>query len=603
MGTPLGVAEGGLLLAVGGLLVGALAVSLAAGRLRLPGLVLVLGLGMAIGSDGLGWIAFDDYGLARTVGVIALVLILFEGGLAAGWPEVRPVLGPAIALAVGGTIATALLTGLVASWLFDLSSLEGMLVGSLVAATDGAAIFAALRGSTLRRRLARTLEGEAGFNDPVAVLLVVGFIEWIGRPDYGVLDMGVLFVEKIGIGLVVGLALGRLAVLGLQRMHLASAGLYPVASLGVAALTYGAADSLHGSGFLAVYLAGLAIGSAPTPASSTIVTFHDGLAWIAQVAMFLTLGLLVFPGQLGSVAVEGTLLALVAAVVARPLAATAALLPFGFGLREGVVIGWAGLRGAVPVVLATFPVLAGVPHSQELFDIVFFAVLVSTVLQGSTFLPLARRLGLTTNEAALPAPLMEAGAIRRLGAEVIEFPVARGDAAAGRRVRELGLPRDALLNVIVRGEQAIPPRGSTRVEAGDHLHVLVRQEAAMEFRTLLGRWRTGPLETPPPRRIGRRATSIFTTRPWGEDDGDPARPGEVTGVAVVERLRTRRDVPGALVALADGRFAFTGPVLAVGAASQLQDGARRRLRQARTDDERAWWREVIGALAAPWSEA
>lgn len=563
--------------------------------------MLVLGLGMAIGSDGLGWISFDDYGLARTVGVIALVLILFEGGLAAGWAEVRPVLGPAVALAVGATIATALLTGAVAAWLFDLSTLEGMLVGSIVAATDGAAIFAALRGSTLRRRLARTLEGEAGFNDPVAVLLVVGFIEWIGRPDYGVLDMAVLFVEEIGIGLVVGLALGRLAVLALGRLQLASAGLYPVASLGVAALTYGTADSLHGSGFLAVYLAGLALGSAPSAGSRTIVTFHDGLAWVAQVAMFLTLGLLVFPSQLGSVALEGTLLALVAAVVARPLAATLAVLPFGFGLREGVVIGWAGLRGAVPVVLATFPVLAGVPHSREVFDIVFFAVLVSTVLQGSTFLPLARRLGLTTNEAALPAPLIEAGAIRRLGAEVIEFPVAPGDAAAGRRVRELGLPRDALLNVIVRGEQAIPPRGSTRIAAGDHLHVLVRQEAAMDFRRLLERWRTGPLEPPPPRRVGRRATSIFTTGPWRGSDGDPARPTAVAGVAVVERLRTRRDEPGALVALADGRFAFTGRVLAVGAASQLQDGARRRLRQARTEDERAWWREVIGALATPWS--
>src|SRR4051812_35638555 len=192
------MSEGVLLLATGALLAGALAASLVASRVRVPGLVVVLGVGMAIGSDGAGWIHFDNYRLAETIGVIALALILFEGGLAAGLPEIRPVLGPAVALAVGGTLITAVIAGLAAAWLFGFSTLEGLLVGSIVASTDGAAIFALLRGSTLRRRIARTLEGEAGLNDPVAVLLVLAFIDWIELPDYGALDMIRLFVQQLG---------------------------------------------------------------------------------------------------------------------------------------------------------------------------------------------------------------------------------------------------------------------------------------------------------------------------------------------------------------------------------------------------------------------
>jgi cell volume regulation protein A len=592
------VSDGHLILIAGALLTAGLAVSFVAGRVRVPGLVLVLGLGMVVGSDGLGLIHFEDYRLARTVGIVALALILFEGGLAAGWQEIRPVLGPALSLALVGTVVTALLAGLAAAALLDLSTTEGMLLGSVLAATDGAAIFAVLRGSTLRRRVARTLEGEAGFNDPVAILLVLGFIAWIEEPGYGVLDMAWLFVRQLSIGTVVGLAVAAASVTALQRVRLASAGLYPVASLAFAALAYGAADSLHGSGFLAVYLTGLALGSVPTPAQRTIVTFHDGLAWVAQLSMFVVLGLLVFPASLDEVGLEATALALFVAVVARPLAALLATVFTRFSLRERLVLGWAGLRGAVPVVLATFAVIENVPHSVEFFNVVFFAVVVSTVLQGTTFEPLARRLGVTTSEAALPLVLIEPTAIRRLGAEVVEFVVQPEHAAAGRRVRELGLPRDALLNLIIRGDQALPPRGSTVIEPGDHLHVLVRQEAALEFAELLARWRDGPLGPPArPRPLIRAVATVFTSRPWRSEDGDPGRPTEIGGVQVVEQLRTRRDRPGALVALSDGRYAYTGGVLAVGSAPQLQEAARRALRYADGDGEQAWWREVIGALA------
>jgi potassium/hydrogen antiporter len=592
------MADGSYILIVGALLAVGLLASLLASRVRVPALILFLAVGMALGSDATGLIDFNDYRLARTVGIVALALILFEGGLTSGWREIRPVLGPALSLATLGTLLTAAVAGFAAAWLFDLSTLQGLLIGAIVSATDGAAVFSLLRNSTLRRRIARTLEGESGFNDPIAVLLVLGFIDWIQKPDYGLADMLLLFLKEFAIGAMVGVAVGWLAVRAFRRANLGAPGLFPVASITTAALAFGGADILHGSGFLAVYVAGLALGGAQIPAKRAVVVFHEGLAWVAQIVMFLTLGLLVFPGRLDEIAVEGTVLALLIMFVARPVAVAVATALQGFSVAERVVLGWAGLRGAVPVVLATFPVIDGVPNSVETFDIVFFAVALSTLVQGSTFEPFARALGVTTNEPALPRPLAEAGTVRRLGAEVLEYPVGADDAAVGKRVRDLGLPRDALVNVIVRGDAALPPRGSTRLEAGDVLHVLVRSEAADALPALLERWRDGPIgPAPRPPPAPRSRAAIYTMRRWGEDDGDPARPAAVAGRPVGDLLRTRRDVPGALVVLDDGRYAVSGPTLAVGSREQLTTHARRRLRLAADDRERAWWEEVIGALA------
>jgi potassium/hydrogen antiporter len=576
--------------------------SLIAGRLRVPGLLLFLFLGMGIGTDGLGWIDFSDYELARRIGIIALALILFEGGLTSGLLEIRPVLAPALTLAIVGTIVTAVVTGLAAAVLFDFSNLDGMLLGSVLAATDGAAIFALLRSSTLKRRLATTLEGESGFNDPVAVLLVLGFIEWLQRDSYGLGDMALLFVRQLGIGVAVGLVVGGAAVWTLRRVQLATAGLYPVATLAVAALAFGGADALHGSGFLAVYLAGLALGTVGVPAQQTVTAFHQGLAWVAQVSMFVALGLLVFPSRLDDIAVRGTVLALVLVFVSRPLAVAVATLPGGFTWAERAVLSGAGLRGAVPVVLATFPVIAGVGGSTQLFDIVFFAVLLSTLIQGTTFEPLARLVGATTTEPAMPRPLAEAGTIRRLGAEVLEYPVGDDDAVVGARVRDLGLPREAVVNVIVRGDEAIPPRGSTILRAGDRLHVLLRSELSRDVHRIVERWRQGPIG-PSPRRRTRphgRAT-LFTVRPLAQTAlaGDAAHPREIAGTAVSAQLRIRRDVPGALVALEDGRYAVVGPLVAVGGRQSLASWAMRRLRRLPGDDpERGWLQNVVGALAA-----
>ena len=597
------MSDGLLILLAGALLALGIAASLIAGRVRVPGLVLFLGVGMVIGSDVTGLVDFgdslQDVELARTIGIVAMALILFEGGLAAGWDEIRPVLGRSAALAVLGTLVTAAVVGLAASWLLDLDVEEGLLVGSIVSATDGAAVFSVLRTSSIDRRLARLLEGESGFNDPVAIVLVLGLIEVIGDPSFGALDMVALAVQELAIGAVVGVVVGRLAVEAFRRAQFGSSGLYPVASIAAAALSFGVADTIHGSGFLSVYLTGLALGSGQIPARRTVADFHDGLAWVSQIAVFFTLGLLVFPSDLGSILGEGLLIAAVLMFAARPVAALVSTVGARLRLSERLLLGWAGLRGAIPIVLATFPVLAGVPNAESFFNIVFFVVLTSTLLQGATFEPLARAFRLTTEEPALPRPLLEVGTIRRLGAEVLEFPVGEDDAIAGRLVNELGLPREALVSVIVRGDQALLPRGSTTIEDGDRLHILVRRGAREEVEGLFELWREGPIgrAEPAPQRIYGR-TPIFTVQPWKTEFGDPGRPESVDGVAVVRPLRVRRGEPGALVQLEDGRFAVTGEGrVAAGGPRQLFRYCRDRIRRADEPASVAWWQEVAGVLS------
>ncbi len=591
-----------LILVAGALLAIAIAAALLADRIRMPGLLLFLALGILVGSEGIGGVKFDDAEVARTLGTIGLVLILFEGGLTAGWGEIRPVFGTAAALATAGTFLTAMLTGLAAIWIFDLSTLQGLILGSAVAATDSAAIFAVLRGSRLQRRLARTLEGESGMNDPVALLLVVGFGEWIADPSYGAADMLTLFAVKIALGAAFGLGLGWLARRVIERVTLPTQGLYPVATVAAAALSYGLAETLGGSGFLAVYATALVLGTGAIPARSTVVAFHQGLGWLAQIGLFFVLGLLVFPSQLWGVAGKGLLLSAVLIVVARPLATFLVTLPSRLRPAEQAMLGWAGLRGAIPIWLATFPVVAGVAEANLIFDVVFFVVLTSTLVQGATIEPLARLLGVTSTEPALPQPVADVGVVRELGAELIAWRVREGDAAAGLLVRELGLPREALVHLIVRDGRAIAPRGSTRVEPGDELHLLVQEHRRDEAERLTRLWREGPLGEPAPLLLPpRSAPQIFSVRPSHSLDDDPAAPREIDGIAVRARLRSRRDEPGALVALADGRFAITGTrYLAIGGRRALADWCgRRALRRGIDATERAWWQEAAGALVVP----
>ncbi|HVY96484.1 MAG TPA: potassium/proton antiporter [Solirubrobacterales bacterium] len=589
-----------LILVAGVLLAAGIVGALLADRVRVPALLLFLALGMLAGSEGVGGIHFANYDLARTLGTIALVLILFEGGLTSGWSEIRPVLGAAASLATLGTLATALLAGVAAKWIFGLTWLEGMIVGAAIAATDSAAIFAVLRNSTLEKRLARSLEGESGMNDPVALLLVIGFIEWIQQPGYGAADMVGLIALKIAVGIVVGVVLGRAAVWVMRRLELPSDGIYPVATIAAAALAYGLAEVAHGSGLLAVYLTALALGSARIPARRSVVSFHEGLGWVSQIGLFILLGLLVFPADIGSVAAKGLALSAALIFLARPLATFAATALTSFNFREKLMLGWAGLRGATPIWLATFPVVAGVRSGEEEFAIVFFVVVTSTLVQGASFEPLATRLRLTTDEPALPRRLFESGRIREMGGDIIAFRLPPGAAAAGHRVRELELPREALVNVIVRDGHAIAPRGSTELRDGDELHILVRGDLRDAVEAETERWIKGPIGRPAPPPLPRRAASpVFSVRSL-RDGEDPEAPAEIDGIPVVALLRSRRDDVGTMAALADGRYAVTSDdLVAIGGRRALAGWCERRAELAELDTEtKAWLQEVTGALIA-----
>jgi cell volume regulation protein A len=476
------------MLAVGGVLAASVAVALGAAKSGLPALVAFLALGMLLGSDGPGGIAFDDAQLAREVGVVALAAILYEGGLSTSWRRLREVAAPAVLLSTVGVVVTAAITGAAAYGLFDLSLTKSLLLGAVVASTDAAAVFATLRGTRLRRRLARTLEAESGANDPVGIALTLGLIAWIEQPHYGVGDLSVLLIRQLGLGLVIGVALGLAAMWIFARIPASIEAFAPVASVAAAAVGYGAADAAHGSGFLAVYLVGLAVGSTPSRHRSHLVAFHVGLAYVAQVALFIVLGLLVFPSQLPHVALAGLALAAVLIFVARPIAvwvSTWALRQFD--RRERSLLGWAGLRGAVPIVLGTFVLSSHVGGAKTIFNAVFFVVLVSAALQGTTLEWVARKLGLLVSFARTEAPLEVTRDWHSLN--LVEFPVAADHAIAGSAVRELGLPRDALVAVLVRGDKAIPPRGGTAIEPGDVLFILTPDGTGPELEDVFGRWR------------------------------------------------------------------------------------------------------------------
>jgi potassium/hydrogen antiporter len=479
---------GPVLLLVGAILAASVVVALGAARTGLPVLVAFLGLGMVLGSDGPGGIAFDDAELARRVGTIGLGLILYDGGLQTSWRRLREVAAPAALLSTVGVVVTALVTGLAARLLFDLSWLEAILLGAVVASTDAAAVFATLRKTGMRRRLARTLEAESGGNDPMAIALTLGLIAWIEHPStYGIDNLVLLVVRQIGLGLLVGVVLGVAAMWVFARIPQAIGAFAPVASVAAAALAFGAADTIGGSGFLAVYLVGLAVGSTPSRYRRQLVAFHEGVAFIAQVTLFVVLGLLVFPHDLPHVALHGLALAFLLAFVARPAAVFASTAFSAYSNRERLLLSWAGLRGAVPIVLATFALSSDVPHNDTIFNAVFFVVLVSTIAQGTTLEQFAKSLGLVSPAPPLPEAPLEVGATSEL--ELIDFAVASDHAVNGSAVRELGLPRAALIAVINRDGEAIPPRGSTIVRAGDRLFVLVPRANRADLEDVFSRWR------------------------------------------------------------------------------------------------------------------
>ena len=477
-----------MLLAVGGILAASIVIALGAARTGLPVLVLFLGLGMLLGSDGPGGIDFDNAELARRVGTVGLGLILYEGGLQTSWRRLREVAVPAALLSTIGVVVSTLVAGAAAYFLFSLSWLEAILIGAVVASTDAAAVFATLRFTHIRRRLARTLEAESGGNDPMAIALTLGLIAWIEHPDsYGIDDLVLLVIRQIGLGLIVGVALGLVATWVFARIPGSIGAFAPVASVAAAALAFGAADSIGGSGFLAVYLVGLAVGSTPSRYRRQLVAFHEGIAFVSQVTLFVVLGLLVFPHELPHVALRGFALAFLLMLVARPAAVWASTSISQFTNRERLLLGWAGLRGAVPIVLATFALSSKVPHKETIFNAVFFVVVVSTIVQGTTLERVARSLGLVSPAPPVPEAPLEVGPMSQL--DLVEFAVADDHAVNGSAVRQLGLPRNALIAVVHRDDEALPPRGSTILQAGDRLFVLVPRKNRADLEDVFSRWR------------------------------------------------------------------------------------------------------------------
>ena len=477
-----------MLLLIGAVLAASLVVAVGAARTGLPVLVAFLGLGMLLGSDGPGNIEFDDAELAREVGIIGLAAILYEGGLQTSWRRLRQVAVPAALLSTVGVAVSALLTGLAAQAFFALSWLEAVLLGAVVASTDAAAVFATLRFTHLRRRLARTLEAESGGNDPMAIALTLGLIAWIERPDdYGFDDLSLLVLQQLGLGLLVGIVLGVAAAWVFGRLPQSIGAFAPVASVAAAALSFGAADVIGGSGFLAVYLVGLAVGSTPSRYRRQLVAFHEGIAFLAQVALFIVLGLLVFPSELPDVAVPALALAVLLMLAIRPAAVWASTALNDFDSRERTLLGWAGLRGAVPIVLATVVLSSNVPEANTIFNAVFFVVVVSVIVQGTTLEWLAGKLGLQSPAPSSHEAPLEVGALSKL--DLVDFVVAPDHAIAGSAVREVGLPRSAIIALVTRGNDTIPPRGSTVIEPGDRLFVLAPHSKRRDVEDVFARWR------------------------------------------------------------------------------------------------------------------
>jgi potassium/hydrogen antiporter len=479
-----------LLLATCGLLLGVSVIfSRASQRTGVPIALLFLVVGMLAGSEGLGHIAFDDYHFAFRLGTLALALILFDGGLNTPLSAVRKVLAPAGILATVGVVGTAVLVAFVAHAL-GLGWRESLLVGAVVSSTDAAAVFAVLRGSglQLKRRVGVTLEVESGINDPVAVILTTVLTQNLFTPGSAA---GFRIPAEIAVQLVMGGAVGAAAGYGgrylLGRLSLMSGGLYPVMTLSLGLLAFGVATLVHGSGFLAVYLAGLLLGNGPLPYRTGLLRVHDALAWLSQVGMFLILGLLVYPSRLIDAAWVGLGIALALAIVVRPFVVALCLLPFRYPTREVFYIGWVGLRGAVPIILAMFPVLAGAPGAHRIFNIVFFIVVVNALLPGATVSAVTRWLGLESGEPPPPSAVLTVESFEQLDGELLSYYIDEALPVAGMTLGELPFPEGAAVTMIVRGRQLIAPNGATRLEVGDHAYVLSQPEGVVMLQLLFGR--------------------------------------------------------------------------------------------------------------------
>jgi cell volume regulation protein A len=468
---------------IGALFAVCVGLAIVTARVSIPFLVAFLGVGVLLGDEGLGLVRIHEVELVRVIGVAGLSIILFEGGLSTSFRRLREVVVPAILLSTIGIAVTTLLAGIAGHWLFGLSWLESFLLGAVVSSTDAAAVFATLRSTPLKRNLARTLEAESGLNDPMAIALTIGMATWILQPDYNATNLLWLILRQLGIGLLCGAVLGRAAMAIFSYLPRSVGSFAPVASLAACALTYGITDLLGGSGFMAVYLVGLAIGSTPSRYRSQLTMFHEGAAFVVQVILFTILGLFVAPTQLGSIALGAVLFTLALLLFIRPVAVWASTIFLPFSHAHRLLIGWAGLRGAVPIVMATLALSEGVPRAQLIFNIVFFVVAFSVVVQGVTLRFVAQKLdGLEPHHDDQPSATTSE--TRRFA-----FVIQSAHAIAGVQLREIGLPPWARVAVVSRKGKHLNLSRELTLEAGDKLTIVCPTSHEDRLEDVMVRWR------------------------------------------------------------------------------------------------------------------
>jgi cell volume regulation protein A len=467
-----------LVLSAALLLFGSILISAASSRIGAPVLLVFLILGMLAGEEGPGNIRFHNFQLAYVIGTVALAIILLDGGLRTRFETFRVGLWPALSLATFGVVITSAIVGVFTAWLLDLNLLQGLLVGAIVGSTDAAAVFSLLHGRdvNLEQRVGVTLEIESGTNDPMAIFLTIILIAALSTGD-SIFEWGsvIYFIQQMGLGAIAGYLGGRILVYLVNRIILPS-GIYPLLVTTGGLTVYALTNALDGSGFLAIYITGLILGNSRLHSGQNILRVHDGLAWLSQISMFLILGLLVTPSSLLILAPAALLIALVLIFVARPLAVVICLAPFRFSWKEQSYISWVGLRGAVPIILALFPLLAGVENAYTYFNIAFFVVLVSLLVQGWSVAPVARLLKLGVPKAPEPVMQMDTAIPGHPECDILVYRLAENSALQDRSPVQIALPGSARITAIIRDGRIFNPADVTRLQAGDYVHMIVESE-------------------------------------------------------------------------------------------------------------------------------